>query len=59
VIGRKNLVEYTDAELMSIVCSAAGDFTATVPPDSSAEPERNDVRGFLQLVAGGNYRPKE
>jgi hypothetical protein len=58
-IGRKDLVEYTDAELMSIVCSAAGDFTSTVPPSSSTEPERNDVRGFLQLVAGGNYRPKE
>lgn len=58
-IGRKDLVEYSDAELMSIVCSAVGDFTSAVPRDSSAEPARNDVRGFLQLVAGDNYRPQE
>jgi hypothetical protein len=53
-IGRKDLVEYSDAELIAIIGSAI-DVPATLK-DQPAEP---NFRGFLELVADGQYRPKE
>jgi hypothetical protein len=56
-IGRKDLVEYTDAELMAMITSSLdGVPKLTVEPRSS----RVDVpRDFLELVAnGGDYRTK-
>ena len=53
------MADFSDAELMSIVCSAVSDFPKTVPNAAAAEPTKTDVRGFLQLVAGGDYRREE
>ena len=55
-IGRKDLCEFSDAELIAIIGSAV-DVPATLKAHGSERTEPN-ARGFLDLVANGQYRPK-
>ena len=55
-IGRKDLCEFSDAELIGIIGSAV-DVPATLKAHGSERTEPN-ARGFLDLVANGQYRPK-
>jgi hypothetical protein len=58
-IGRKDLVDYSDAELMNIVLSAVSELPKVVNVEAQPESNKPDVRGFLNLVASGEYRQKE
>jgi hypothetical protein len=52
----RNLTEFSDAELIAMLG------TAVDLHDTKAiheKPSKTDVRGFLELVAGGEYRPKQ
>jgi hypothetical protein len=55
-IGRKDLCEFSDAELIAIIGSAV-DVPATLKAHGSERTEPN-ARGFLELVANRRYRPK-
>ena len=54
-IGRKDLAEYSDAEL--VILSASVDVSGTLA--SPQAPPTPTVRGFLELVANGKAKRKE
>jgi hypothetical protein len=56
-IGRKDLCEFSDAELIAMIGSAV-DVPATLKAPWFGAV-RTKCRGFLELVANGHYRPKE
>ncbi len=56
-IGRKDLCEYSDAELLSILASSVSDLPKQAA--SAPQPARADVRGYLELVANSDCGSKE
>jgi hypothetical protein len=56
-IGRKDLCQFSDAELIAMIGSAV-DVPATLKAHGSHRTEPN-AHGFLDLVANGQYRPKD
>jgi hypothetical protein len=57
-IGRKELCEYSDAELLAIVNAGVGEIAQPKVIEGGQAP-RADMRGFLQLVANAEPSPKE
>lgn len=53
-IGRRELADFTDAELIAIIGS-----TVDVPATLNGRGGETGGRGFLELVANGQYRPKQ
>ena len=58
-IGRKDLSEYSDAELLAIVAAGVGEIPQPKVIDSGEAAPKADVRGLLQLVANAEHRSKE
>lgn len=56
-IGRKEMAEYSDAELLAILASGV-DVPATLAKQPAAETPRAQYRGFLELVANGEATKK-
>ena len=57
-IGRKDLCEYSDAELLAIVTAGVGEISQPKVIEGGQAP-RADMRRFLQLVANAEPSPKE
>ena len=54
-IVRRDLTEFSDAELIAMLGTAVNLHETKAIHE---KPSKTDVRGFLELVAGGEYRPK-
>ncbi len=55
-VVRRDLTEFSDAELIAMLGTAV-DLHETKAIHE--KPSKTDVRGFLELVAGDEYRPKQ
>jgi hypothetical protein len=58
-IGRKDLCEYSDAELLAIVTTGAGEIPQAKIIEGAGAPPKADMRGFLPLVADAEHLSKE
>ena len=57
LIGRKEMAEYSDADLLAILALSV-DVPATLAQQPAAETPRAQSRGFLELVANGEATKK-
>lgn len=57
-IARKEMYEYSDAELMAIVYSALSPGNAKLM-DANQPPTRDNIRGLLEVVAGNDHSRRE
>src|SRR4051812_24579579 len=58
-IVRKDLVEYSDAELMAMITSSMDGFQRPALGNMGTPSKTDTRRAFLEFVAGDDYRPKE
>jgi hypothetical protein len=58
-IVRKDLVEYSDAELMAMITSSLDGFQRPALGNMGTPLKMDTPRAFLEFVAGDDYRPKE
>jgi hypothetical protein len=58
-IARKDLAEYSDAELLAIIGAGVSASPQARLGESKNAPLKEEVRGFLQLVASGEYQARE
>ena len=56
-VARKDLCEYSDTELITILGSALNTPDTKVV-DIQRPPSRQEIRGLLEIVAGGDHEPK-
>lgn len=58
-IGRKDLCEYSDAELLAIVTAGAAEVPQTQVIEGGDGPPKTEARGVLQLVANAEPSSKK
>jgi len=58
-IARKDLVEYSDAELLAMISAGVTASPHARLGEGKNAPLKEEVRGFLQLVASGEYQSHE
>ena len=58
-IARKDLAEYSDAELLAFISAGVSASPHAKLGDGKNAPLKEEVRGFLQLVASGEYQSQE
>ena len=58
-IARKDLADYSDGELLAIISAGVSASPQARPGESKNAPLKEEVRGFLKLVASGEYQSDE